>query len=82
MLRELDANTAIHSEEFYFQWHITDRCNLRCAHCYQNGYSLSSELTLEELKAVGRKINYTTTKKAEKTCLNICHLESTSKKLR
>jgi radical SAM protein with 4Fe4S-binding SPASM domain len=20
------------------QWHITDRCNLRCAHCYQDGY--------------------------------------------
>lgn len=21
--------------EFGFQWHITNRCNLRCAHCYQ-----------------------------------------------
>src|SRR5262245_46851861 len=21
------------------QWHITDRCNLRCAHCYQESYS-------------------------------------------
>lgn len=21
------------------QWHITDRCNLRCQHCYQEGYS-------------------------------------------
>jgi radical SAM protein with 4Fe4S-binding SPASM domain len=20
------------------QWHITERCNLRCAHCYQEGY--------------------------------------------
>lgn len=20
---------------FYFQWHITDRCNLNCMHCYQ-----------------------------------------------
>jgi len=22
-----------------FQWHITDRCNLRCSHCYQEKYS-------------------------------------------
>jgi radical SAM protein with 4Fe4S-binding SPASM domain len=21
-----------------FQWHITDRCNLRCTHCYQDSY--------------------------------------------
>ncbi|MEN6487153.1 MAG: radical SAM protein [Syntrophobacteraceae bacterium] len=21
------------------QWHVTDRCNLRCAHCYQDSYS-------------------------------------------
>ncbi len=24
---------------FGFQWHITDRCNLRCVHCYQDGYA-------------------------------------------
>ena len=24
---------------FTLQWHITHRCNLRCAHCYQNDYS-------------------------------------------
>jgi len=24
---------------FGFQWHITDRCNLRCAHCYQDSYA-------------------------------------------
>jgi radical SAM protein with 4Fe4S-binding SPASM domain len=23
-------------DEFYFQWHITERCNWRCRHCYQN----------------------------------------------
>ncbi|MDY6992090.1 MAG: hypothetical protein SVR94_05715 [Pseudomonadota bacterium] len=21
-----------------FQWHLTERCNLRCAHCYQDHY--------------------------------------------
>ena len=24
---------------FILQWHITHRCNLRCAHCYQDDYS-------------------------------------------
>lgn len=29
------------------QWHITDRCNLRCAHCYQDAYS-GRELGFED----------------------------------
>ena len=33
------------------QWHITERCNLRCAHCYQNGYS-GEELRFEDLLSV------------------------------
>jgi MoaA/NifB/PqqE/SkfB family radical SAM enzyme len=24
-------------EEFYFQWHLTERCNRACRHCYQDG---------------------------------------------
>lgn len=57
--RKSDSNGTFRNEEFYFQWHVTNKCNLRCDHCYQDDYSQSSELTLEELKAVGRKINYT-----------------------
>lgn len=30
-----------------FQWHITHRCNLRCAHCYQDDYE--SEPSLDDL---------------------------------
>ena len=25
--------------KFYFQWHITNKCNNRCSHCYQDDYS-------------------------------------------
>lgn len=25
--------------QLLMQWHITERCNLRCSHCYQEGYS-------------------------------------------
>jgi len=47
--------------DFYFQWHITDRCNLRCSHCYQSDYSHASELSFEELKTVADKINHALT---------------------
>jgi len=30
------------------QWHVTERCNFRCAHCYQEGYA-TDELSLREL---------------------------------
>lgn len=29
------------------QWHLTDRCNLRCTHCYQDCYN-SQELSFDE----------------------------------
>ncbi len=32
----------------HLQWHITDKCNLRCSHCYQDEYS-DSGLALSEL---------------------------------
>jgi len=35
--------------DFFFQWHLTERCNLRCLHCYQDGKVLP-EMTLEEIK--------------------------------
>jgi len=37
-------------DEFYFQWHITNRCNLRCAHCYHDSYAQEDEMDLPELK--------------------------------
>ena len=33
---------------FSFQWHITERCNWQCRHCYQEE-KISSELNLEQL---------------------------------
>ena len=35
-----------------FQWHVTNRCNLRCLHCYQQTYEDASELSLEEIEQV------------------------------
>ena len=33
------------------QWHITENCNLRCSHCYQEAYS-SKELSFNDCKKV------------------------------
>ncbi|MDD5312206.1 MAG: radical SAM protein [Dehalococcoidia bacterium] len=34
--------------EFYFQWHVTERCNRRCLHCYQSTQR-TKELSTPEL---------------------------------
>ena len=35
-------------QEFFIQWHLTERCNLRCTHCYQTG-PRTEELSLTEI---------------------------------
>lgn len=37
---------------FYFQWHLTERCNLRCRHCYQNTEEYQQHITLEDFELV------------------------------
>lgn len=39
---------------FSIQWHITNKCNLRCSHCYQENYE--NEPTLEDLIQIYDKI--------------------------
>lgn len=43
-------------EEFYFQWHFMNSCNLRCAHCYQEGYHFE-DMNLEQLLQVAKEIS-------------------------
>lgn len=35
--------------DFLIQWHLTERCNLRCRHCYQEG-NPCKELSLQEVR--------------------------------
>lgn len=35
-------------KKFYIQWHVTDKCNLSCKHCYVD--NKKKELPLEEMK--------------------------------
>lgn len=34
------------------QWHITNKCNLRCTHCYQEEYNDTDELTFDKIKLI------------------------------
>jgi len=36
-------------QSFHLQWHITERCNLKCKHCYMEEKFLKNELSLKEL---------------------------------
>jgi AdoMet-dependent heme synthase len=39
-----------YEHDFFVQWHLTERCNLRCSHCYQEG-CVGGELTTAEALA-------------------------------
>ena len=42
-------------DEFYFQWHITNECNLRCKHCYHSDY-IDDSLKIDQLLAIGNHL--------------------------
>src|SRR5512138_3838414 len=37
--------------DFLIQWHLTERCNLTCRHCYQEG-GTAGELSFDEVRQV------------------------------
>lgn len=37
--------------DFFIQWHLTERCNLRCKHCYQEGQNIA-EMPLAEISRI------------------------------
>ncbi len=45
-------------KDFYIQWHLTNKCNLRCIHCYQEDFSSKEELSFENLLKVFNNLAY------------------------
>ncbi len=43
-------------KSFGFQWHITDRCNLACAHCYQTNFSSRGGKSVDDLFVMANRI--------------------------
>lgn len=46
------------SFDFFIQWHLTEKCNLHCTHCYQTGKQMY-EMTLPEIKDTINEISDT-----------------------
>lgn len=58
-LKGLDvAGSATATEhEFFIQWHLTERCNLRCSHCYQTGLHGVAEPSIDVVGAVVNQVS-------------------------
>lgn len=48
----MNRHTNTEKKPFYVQWHITNRCNLNCTHCYQRNTDLIPELDEVNLKKI------------------------------
>ncbi|HBH60941.1 MAG TPA: hypothetical protein DDX85_04205 [Nitrospiraceae bacterium] len=46
------------SFDFFIQWHLTEKCNLHCTHCYQTGKQMH-EMTLPEIQNTIHEISDT-----------------------
>jgi radical SAM protein with 4Fe4S-binding SPASM domain len=46
----------IMKDRFFIQWHITNSCNLRCTHCYQDDFSKGGDLDWPGLKRISDNI--------------------------
>lgn len=56
---------------FYFQWHITNLCNLRCRHCYQDDFTARGDLGQKDLLAVADNILSVLKKWDKKAIINL-----------
>jgi radical SAM protein with 4Fe4S-binding SPASM domain len=64
-MTELSVN-----DEFYFQWHLTERCNRACKHCYQDGKP-STELSLGDLRTIVGLMEEAVTKWGKKGTISL-----------
>lgn len=58
-------------DPFYIQWHITNLCNLRCQHCYQNDFSKTNDLDWHGLKKVSVEIFSALREWDQKACIHL-----------
>ncbi len=56
---------------FYFQWHITNFCNLRCAHCYQDDFSKDKDLDGSRLRKIADNIQDALKGWNRKACIHL-----------
>ena len=47
--KHIIAGSAMNTFDFFIQWHLTERCNLCCLHCYQ-GRRTPREMSVDEVR--------------------------------
>ncbi len=58
-------------DQFHIQWHITNLCNLRCKHCYQDDFSTENDLDWAGLKNISDNILATMQGWDKKACIHL-----------
>ena len=58
-------------DPFFIQWHITNFCNLRCQHCYQEDFSKDRDLDWFGLKKISQNILTTINEWNKKANINL-----------
>ncbi len=59
------------TDSFYIQWHITNYCNLRCSHCYQDDFSKASDLDWAGLRKIGDNLLSTLGAWGKRACIHL-----------
>ncbi|HOJ40570.1 MAG TPA: radical SAM protein [bacterium] len=59
------------AKSFHIQWHITDVCNCRCRHCYQDSFSSETQRPVSELKTIFENVSGFLQKKKMKLTVNL-----------
>lgn len=54
--------TSDENRQFYFQFHITHNCNLRCKHCYQDEYTVADASDRKKLLEIAHHIDHSVIK--------------------
>lgn len=58
-------------DSFHIQWHITNFCNLRCKHCYQDDFSKTNDLDRPGLKKISENIFSALREWDQKVCIHL-----------
>jgi radical SAM protein with 4Fe4S-binding SPASM domain len=57
--------------EFYVQWHITNQCNLRCRHCYQDEFTNQRDLDAAGLRTISANLLRTIESWNKTACIHL-----------
>jgi radical SAM protein with 4Fe4S-binding SPASM domain len=58
-------------DSFHIQWHITNLCNLRCEHCYQDDFSKEKDLDWTGLKKIADNVLTTLKEWGQTACIHL-----------